>query len=371
MLYYSYNDVSIIPSVLTNIEHRSQCNPYIGEGKDITLPIFTAPMSSIVNVQNIDIYKKNKIIPIVPRNITLSIRNNYLKKGYWVAYSLKEVEEFDISKFNDTKEYKICIDIANGHMKKLYELTKTIHKAKPLIKIMLGNIANPQTYMEAWLAGVDYIRCGIGGGNGCITSSNTGIHYPIATLLNQIYMWKTGGKYDTYKGIKLKDLGLAPKIIADGGIRNFSDVIKALALGADYVMIGSVFASCFESSKQIWIDAEPLGEEGFTAPDPNNGLIKGLVSDWKEGTNITPLYHEFHGMASKEGQRDIAGVKFHTAEGISKFIEITTTVPQWSENMADYLRSAMSYCDSLTLEDFRKNAQVITISTNTYNSINK
>ena len=76
-------------------------------------------------------------------------------------------------------------------------------------------------------------------------------------------------------------------------------------------------------------------------------------------------------MASKQGQRDITGTKFHTAEGISKFIEITTTIPQWSENMADYLKSAMSYCDSLTLDEFRNKAKIIIISNNTYNSVNK
>ena len=357
-IYYSYNDISIVPAAITRIAHRNQCNPFVGEGANSSLPIFTAPMSSIVNLQNVDIYKKNKIIPILPRNISLSLRLKYLDKGYWIALSLKETEELSLDKLKDNQEYKICIDIANGHMQKLYDLVHSIHISKPNIKIMVGNIANPMTLHTAANAGVDYIRLGIGAGGGCITSSNTGIHYPMASLINDCYSYK-------------KQWNLNIKLIADGGIRNYNDVIKALALGADYVMIGSVFASCMESNKQIWIDAEPYGEEGYTAPDPDNGLIMGLKDDWKHGTNITPLFHEFHGMASKQGQRDITGTKFHTAEGISKFIEITTTIPQWSENMTDYLRSAMSYCDSITLDEFRNKTKIIIISNNTYNSVNK
>lgn len=363
-IYYSYNDISIVPSTLTDVEHRSECNPYIMD----SLPIFTAPMSSIVNTQNIDIYKKNKIIPILPRNISLDTRLKYLEEGYWAALSLQETAELQLHKFENGKEYKICIDIANGHMAKLYNLVRTIHKEKPSIKLMVGNIANPTTYFEAWAAGADYVRCGIGGGNGCITSSNTGIHYPIVSLINTIV--KERVTTSTYKETLL-DKTKAPKIIADGGIRNYSDVIKALAVGADYVMAGSVFANCMESNKQIWIDAKPYGGTGYTAPDPDNDLIKRLKMDWKNRCNIVPLYHEFHGMASKQGQHDISGTKFRTSEGISKFIEITTTIPQWSENMADYLRSAMSYCNSFTLQDFKENANIIVVSNNTYNSINK
>ena len=211
-IYYSYNDISIVPATITRVAHRNQCNPFVGEGADSSLPIFTAPMSSIVNLQNVDIYKKNKIIPILPRNISLSLRLKYLDKGYWIALSLKETEELSLDKLKDNQEYKICIDIANGHMQKLYNLVHSIHISKPNIKIMAGNIANPTTLHIAANAGVDYIGLGIGSGTGCITSSNTAIHYPMASLINDCYRYK-----------KQWDLNI--KLIADGGIRNYDDVI--------------------------------------------------------------------------------------------------------------------------------------------------
>ena len=342
-IYYSYNDISIVPAAITRVAHRNQCNPFVGEGANSSLPIFTAPMSSIVNLQNVDIYKKNKIIPILPRNISLSLRLKYLDKGYWIALSLKETEELSLDKLKDNQEYKICIDIANGHMQKLYDLVHSIHISKPNIKIMAGNIANPMTLHTAANAGVDYIRLGIGAGAGCITSSNTGIHYPMASLINDCYSYK-------------KQWNLNIKLIADGGIRNYSDVVKALALGADYVMIGGLFAECVDSNKDLYIQS-------------NGCYVKANDEDLQK--EDIQLYHKFYGMASKEGINDLH-LKKHTAEGICKYIPIKyDSIEQWSENMADYLRSAMSYCDSITLDEFRNKAKIIIISNNTYNSVNK
>ena len=342
-IYYSYNDISIVPAAITRVAHRNQCNPFVGEGANSSLPIFTAPMSSIVNLQNVDIYKKNKIIPILPRNISLSLRLKYLDKGYWIALSLKETEELSLDKLKDNQEYKICIDIANGHMQKLYDLVHSIHISKPNIKIMAGNIANPTTLHIAANAGVDYIRLGIGSGAGCITSSNTAIHYPMASLINDCYRYK-----------KQWDLNI--KLIADGGIRNYSDVVKALALGADYVMIGGLFAECVDSNKDLYIQS-------------NGCYVKANDEDLQK--EDIQLYHKFYGMASKEGMNDLH-LKKHTAEGICKYIPIKyDSIEQWSENMADYLRSAMSYCNAKTLDRFIGKQQCILLSNNAQNAINK
>ena len=342
-IYYSYNDISIVPATITKVAHRNQCNPFVGEGANSSLPIFTAPMSSIVNLQNVDIYKKNKIIPILPRNISLSLRLKYLDKGYWIALSLKETEELSLDKLKDNQEYKICIDIANGHMQKLYNLVHSIHISKPNIKIMAGNIANPTTLHIAANAGVDYIRLGIGSGAGCITSSNTAIHYPMASLINDCYKYK-------------KQWNLNIKLIADGGIRNYNDVIKALALGADYVMIGGLFAECVDSNKDLYIQS-------------NGCYVKANDEDLQK--EDIQLYHKFYGMASKEGMNDLH-LKKHTAEGICKYIPIKyDSIEQWSENMEDYLRSAMSYCNAKTLDRFISRQQCILLSNNAQNAINK
>lgn len=349
---YSYNDIGIVPAEVSYINHRSECNPYIND----KLPIFTAPMSSIVGLNNYKLYDENKIIPILPRTVALEDRIQHAIGGDWVAMSLNEfVENFNGSKLPTNSAYRICVDIANGHMFSLWEKVKEIKEEYSQLIVMVGNIANPMTYKHLCEYPIDYVRVGIGGGNGCITSSNTGIHYPMASLISEIKKIK-----ETVHKFSNNSL---PKIIADGGIRNYSDVIKALALGADYVMIGSVFAECRESSDEIYYDWK------FNKINKHLSPIKlSTPLDYIDKNEIN-IYHKFYGMASKEGQLALNGEVTHTAEGISKFIPIKYTLPQWTKNMEDYLRSAMSYTNAKTLEQFK--AEIIILSNNTFNSVNK
>lgn len=370
---YGYNDVMIQPAVVSDIEHRSECNPYIEDGM---LPIFTAPMSTVVDTQNYDLFYENHLFAILPRNIDWEIRKEWIYEGKWVAVSLSEFEDFicDEAKFfqrpNDYR-LRIVIDVANGHMKKIFKLSciaKSIHGNR--LEIMSGNIANPETYNKYCEAYIDYVRVGIGGGAGCITSSNTGIHDGIASLLYDINSTKTyrkrTGRFYT-------------KVIADGGIRGYSDVIKALALGADYVMIGSLLAQTVESAAPIY----KKNMIGTPANGPFSEVttkdIRPLNDDkcfgkWidKDGKVYHYLYKEFYGMASKYGQISINGEKTKTSEGIKKELEVTTNLDTWVENMTAYLRSAMSYCNITDVKRFTPSRVTVqVISNNTVNSINK
>jgi hypothetical protein len=186
---YGYNDIAIMPAPITTVEHRSDCNPYRSDGM---LPIFTAPMSSVVNKENFSLFETNKINAILPRSFSFADRRDYAMDGKWAAFSLQEFESNFIEKIECNKVPKILIDIANGHMQKLYNL---VRKAKnnwgeKNITIMVGNIANPLTYKEVVACGADYVRCSIGVGMGCITSSNTSINMPPASLIQETYIIK-------------------------------------------------------------------------------------------------------------------------------------------------------------------------------------
>ena len=182
---YAYNDLTLVPKVISRVNSRSECDPY---NKDGMLPIFTAPMASVVSDENYKVFEDNKITPIIPRNISIKTRILKMNEQKWVALSLREFEDLFITNYKDRIEeighhYYICVDIANGHMKSLYDKCK---QAKELARdnnykltIMTGNIANPQTY--EWICSnavysdkegynvsvIDYIRVGIGGGSGC------------------------------------------------------------------------------------------------------------------------------------------------------------------------------------------------------------
>lgn len=414
---YSYNDITIVPEIVTDINSRSECNPFVEDNK---LPLFASPMSTITNVYNIDIWKNNGITPIIPRNIDYEFRKRKIFEGEWVALSLNEFKslfieqsDFTVNDYDDASKYtyNICVDLANGHMKSLYE---TINKAKEISRkigynlvIMTGNIANPETY--EWIcenADVDYIRLSIGSGAGCLTTSNTSIHYPIATLIEKcnkfrqdISDYKIGdngkcvryAKYDKDGESNITYYSSCPKIVADGGIRGYADVIKAIGLGADYVMVGSVFASLLESAAPLNIECYNShykysfnnNEYGMI----DNGVItlfgiwqnttKGMDCHWEsEKRNfiqeMKDITKEFYGMSTKKAQKLInPNAIAKTSEGCTKYVKVKETVQQWTENMKDYLKSAMSYTNKRTLDEFRGNVDFIVNSSCTIMSVNK
>lgn len=383
---YAYNDLTIVPAEISNISSRTQCDPYIVDNK---LPIFTAPMASVVNDINYNIFLQNKITPIIPRNIDIKTRILLMNKEIWVALSLNEFTDLFINNYKDRideccnhyyNHYYICVDIANGHMKSLYE---ACFYAKKLaiqnnyeLRIMTGNIANPETYK--WICKfnetckhkvIDYIRIGIGSGAGCITSSNTSIHYPMASLIDECYnITKRFMRAET------------PYIIADGGIRNYSDVIKALALGADFVMVGSLFSQCIESAgdKYSMNQLNKIDMRfNYNAWEENslrineNGEWFGHIKELKDEKYIGKLNVKFFGMASADGQKSISGKKTKTSEGITKYLPVKYTLRGWTENMISYLRSAMSYTNCTRLEYFIGKQTLIPNSISEIQSVNK
>ena len=386
---YSYNDIMVKPAVLSSIQHRAECKPYY---KDGMLPLFTAPMDSVVNKDNFELFEKNGIIPILPRTEALEDRLDYAFKGKWAAFSLQEFEKWftdETATKTNIRKIRALIDIANGHVDRLYAL---VRKSKEIfgahIEVMVGNIANPETYRVCVESQVDYVRCSVGTGAGCITCSNTAIGYPIASLISEIAAIK-----EEYINSGISDYNSLPKIIADGGIRNYNDIIKAIVLGADYVMCGSIFSKMMESSSVKVMDRgfSEVGkrirlrfpiehyenlkyEDGGWIGDYTDEFIEEMAKNGhkaeKENHNIGTIYAKFYGMASRAGQIAMKGKKVHTSEGIEKMLEVTYTIKTWVENMTDYLQSAMSYTNSRTLDEL-KQANVVIVSMNTYNSINK
>ena len=228
----------------------------------------------------------------------------------------------------------------------------------------------------------------------CITTSNTSIHYPQASLIDECYNFKKNSMNYAY------DL---PKIVADGGVRNYDHVIKALALGADYVMIGSVFSQCIESAGEktyktitsktplrfnieIYKDFE-IDKNGnwsaYYADEYITTLIEPLqswnsiekynerIASLKEKKSIGPISVKFFGMASSDGQKSISGEKTKTAEGITKYLPVLYTLNGWTKNMISYLRSAMSYTDCKTLKEFIGKPKLIINSISEIHAVNR
>ena len=381
-IYYSYKDITILPSIISNIEHRGSCNPYYDNG---LLPLFTSPMDTVVGEENFSSFYNESIVPILPRTIDVNKRLKNSTDGKWSAYSLSEFERLFCNGLNVIQSDSILalIDVANGHMSKILDVSR---RAKNLygdkITIMAGNIANPQTYIQYAEAGIDYCRCGIGGGNCCITATQLGIFCPMATLISDIYNIK---KFLLSQGKKK-----LPKIVADGGVRNYDDIIKALALGADYVMCGSIFSKMMESSAPKFLGKDskvrlrfPIERYKNLKFDGNNWVgnytdeflaeleSKGVKKDDNAQIVIGKVKSMYYGMASERGQIALNGSKTKTSEGNMKLLDVTYTMHGWSTNFKDYLRSAMSYIGCTRINDIAECSEVIINSKNASESINK
>jgi IMP dehydrogenase/GMP reductase len=331
-------------------------------------------MDQVVDIDSAEIYMRNSINAVIPRTVDFENRiklmlQNTDNERCFFAFSLTEAQELfleipalntpfvliDQLRFNLASElftgaYRICIDIANGHMKELLDVIKEIKKLYgQRVIIMSGNIANPETYRKYVEVGCDFVRCSIGSGSRCTTSSNVAIHYGCFSLLKEIWEIKNNMKAKC-------------KIIADGGIKGYGDIQKAL-LYADYVMIGSLFNKAIDSAgtpvygrfywnffgEKILNPFKTFLYYGKKVKKKDYGRVLRLIKEGK-----VDVWKEYYGMSTKIAQSKINpnGV-LKTGEGKVERQKVEYSIKQWVQNESDFLRSAMSYTNSKTLEEYK------------------
>jgi IMP dehydrogenase len=131
---------------------------------------------------------------------------------------------------------EICVDSAHGHSKNVITATRTIKQTYPEIEVISGNVATYEGARALFEAGADAIKVGMGPGSICTTRVMSGMGVPqLTAVVEAVRAAKEFGK----------------KIIADGGIKTSGDIVKALAVGADSVMLGSLLAGTDEAPGEV------------------------------------------------------------------------------------------------------------------------
>jgi len=210
----------------------------------------------------------------------------------------------------------VCLDVAHGDHRKVSEMVGVL-KQNFQVKVIAGNVATYEGACRLADAGADVIKIGVGPGSLCTTRLITGHGIPQLSAIMEV------------ANIKPKYLGI--QLIADGGIRYSGDIVKALAAGADAVMIGRLLAGCWETPGKV-VGGKKLyrGSASFSAQMDHDGFVH----------NGTP-------------------------EGESTFVPAKGSVKDIIAGLAGGIRSGLSYSGALSIKDLQESAMFIKVSNNT------
>jgi IMP dehydrogenase len=236
------------------------------------------------------------------------IDSNKLELPISVSVGVKQEGMDRADQLVDAGANILTVDIAHGDSVMMFEVVEYIKKKYPHIDVIAGNTATPWGVKGLIECGADAIKVGIGPGSMCTTRVITGCGVPQLTAIAMCV--EEARKHDV-------------PIIADGGIKTSGDMVKALACGADTIMLGSMLAGCLETPGEV-----------------AGGMKK------------------YRGMASKDAQVNWRGElpKGMAAEGESRMIPCKGSVVDIVHEMSGGIRSGMTYLNAKTIKDIEKNA---------------
>jgi IMP dehydrogenase len=220
----------------------------------------------------------------------------------------------------------VCLDSAHGHSKGVIEALKAIKKTYPNLQVIAGNIGTAAGAKALAEAGADAVKVGIGPGSICTTRIVAGAGIPQITAIMEA-------------AAALSDLDVP--IIADGGIRYTGDMVKALAAGANVVMMGSVFAGTEESP------GETIIYEG---------------RKFKQYRGMGSIGAMSQGSGDRYFQDVEDDLKKFVPEGIEGRVAYKGTLSEIVYQYVGGLRSGMGYCGSADIATLQKESQFIKIS---------
>ena len=317
----SYDDVLLVPQWST-IQSRSQVS--IGNSLDderaFTLPIISSPMDTVTESEMAIAMSERGGLGVIHRYNSIEEQAHMVVKSR-LSGAKNVAAAIGISgDYLDRAEMLVvqgasilCLDVAHGHHSMMKEAITQIKARYPYIHIMAGNVATKEGFEDLARWGANSVRIGIGGGSICSTRIQTG--HGVPTLQSIV---------DCASSELTSDV----RIIADGGIRNSGDIVKALAAGADFVMLGSMLAGTTQS------------------PGPTLTSPQGKK------------YKTYRGMASKEAQHDWRG-RHSSNEGISATVPYRGNVVDILDDLENGIRSGFSYSGATSMSELHANSEFV------------
>ena len=328
---YTFDDIQIVPKY-SEVTSRSQCNLTTRFTKQYKLgtPLVASPMDTVTEYNMAIAIASHGGVGVIHRFMSIETQSNQVRK-------VKEQEKLVSAAIGATGDYKeraqelvnagaivLLIDVAHGNTKQVRDAIDWCKQNLPsYVDVIAGNVATYEGAKNLAKWGADAIRVGIGNGSLCETRIRTGVGIPQVTAL-----------IESIRAVE--ESGIDVPIIADGGIRMTGDVAKALSLGADSVMVGSLLAGTRESP----------GEIHRMGMWPNEQLFK-----------------KYRGSASAE-VKQVHGLEEKNVEGNSKLIPYKGKVERIISDINDGVRSAMSYVNATDMTEFHAHCEHVLITQN-------
>ena len=325
MKAFTYDDILMVPSY-SHWESRKVVDISVRckTGKlSLDLPLMTANMDSITEVDMANFIGAKGGIGVLHRYMSIEDNIAMFRDCRHPAFVSIGCTEKDLERaeaLRDAGAEFFCVDVAHAHARYVGRTLKQVREMTgDAACIMAGNVA---TYAGAdYLAscGADLVKVGIGGGSVCTTRIKTGFGVPNLTAI------KNCARVDR-------------SVIADGGIRYAGDIVKALAFGADFVMVGSMLAG--------------------TRPTP------GPVINKKNHAGEDIKVKIYRGMASSDVQKDYHGgvAEWKTAEGVSTEVPYREDEDDIIADIIGGLRSGLTYGGAATIRELQRKLDYIEIT---------
>lgn len=313
----AFDDVLLVPQY-SDIKSRKEVDigNQLDTDIDLTLPILSAPMDKVTESSMANAMAEMGGLGIIHRYNTIDEQLKIVQKVNGVrACAIPATGDFLERAKTLVAEGNVrvlCVDIAHAHhihMRNALDALKTYFGNN--IHLMAGNVATLQAFNDLSDWGADSIKVGIGGGSICSTRILTGHGMP---TLQSVYECSKSDRNTV--------------LIADGGIKTSGDMVKALSVGADFVMIGSLLSGTSQAPGDIHYNADG---------DP---------------------YKQYRGMASKEAQQDWRG-RSASIEGVAHYVPYKGCAKGILKDLDNGIRSGLSYSGARSINEFQAKVKMI------------
>ncbi|MBU6389607.1 guanosine monophosphate reductase [Patescibacteria group bacterium] len=349
----TFDDILLLPGYTDFLRNEIDLTTALTKKIKLRIPLVSSPMDTVTERELAIALAKAGGIGFIHRNLTVeqqadevaAVKAENVLAGAAIGAS-KGYEE-RVEALRKVGVDVLLVDSAHGYAKQVIETVSRIKQQYPQTEVIAGNVATYDGAKALIKAGADGIRVGMGPGSICSTRIISGMGVPQVTAL-----------LETTKAAK--EAGVP--VIADGGIKYSGDMVKALAVGASTVMMGSYFASAVESP-------------GQTVSLPREKVPHRFQSSLDKETQEF-RFKQYRGMGSIGAMQKGAGIKsegeFHgktytdnsvlVAEGVEGLVPIRGTVQQLVDQAIGGIRSGMYYVGSRTLKELCDKSEFIQIT---------